>query len=75
LNLEVTRSSVKQRPSYPAKLSKISSTSNRTVVEAKRLGIGRDEMLASIAADWRRLGSDDDAELPARPTDGGRPPR
>ena len=45
------------------------------VVEAKRLGIGRDEMRASIAAHWRRLSSDDDDELPARPTDGGRPPR
>ena len=28
------------------------------VVEAKRLGIGREEMLASIAAHWQRLSSD-----------------
>jgi GntR family transcriptional regulator len=29
------------------------------VVEAKRLGIGRDEMLASIAAHWQRLSARD----------------
>ena len=28
------------------------------VVEAKRLGIGREEMLAAISAHWRRLGGD-----------------
>jgi GntR family transcriptional regulator len=33
------------------------------VVEAKRLGIGREEMLASIAAHWSRLsGNDEEAE-------------
>ncbi len=32
------------------------------VVEAKRLGIGREEMLASIAAHWSRLGGDDEAK-------------
>jgi GntR family transcriptional regulator len=30
------------------------------VVEAKRLGIGREEMLASISAHWSRLGGDKD---------------
>src|SRR5580658_10409472 len=41
------------------------------VVEAKRLGIEREEMLDSITAHWRRLSSDDTA--PARkPSDGGR---
>ena len=29
------------------------------VVEAKRLGIGREEMLGSISAHWQRLSSDD----------------
>jgi hypothetical protein len=28
------------------------------VVEAKRLGIGREEMLASIAEHWQRLSKD-----------------
>jgi GntR family transcriptional regulator len=41
------------------------------VVEAKRLGIGREEMLASIAAHWQRL-SGKDTEAAGRPTDGGR---
>src|SRR5580692_8524792 len=38
------------------------------VVEAKRLGIGREEMLASIAAHWQRL-SARDGEAPKK--DGG----
>src|ERR1035437_9220623 len=41
------------------------------VVEAKRLGIGREEMLVSIAAHWQRLSSKD-TEGAGRPTDGGR---
>ena len=40
------------------------------VVEAKRLGIGREEMLASIAAHWSRLSSND-AEFAGEPKDGG----
>ena len=44
------------------------------VVEAKRLGIGREEMLASIAAHWQRL-SGKDTEATGRPTDGGRKER
>jgi GntR family transcriptional regulator len=40
------------------------------VVEAKRLGIGREEMLASISVHWSRLSSND--EQPAsEPKDGG----
>jgi hypothetical protein len=39
------------------------------VVEAKRLGIGQDEMLASIAAHWQRLSGEEptrvDQEHPA----------
>lgn len=43
------------------------------VVEAKRLGIGREEMLAAISAHWQRLsGSDSD---PDKTTDGGRKER
>jgi GntR family transcriptional regulator len=41
------------------------------VVEAKRLGIGREEMLASIAAHWQRLSSKE-TEGAGRPADGGR---
>jgi GntR family transcriptional regulator len=41
------------------------------VVEAKRLGIGREEMLASISAHWQRL-SGKDPEGAGKPTDGGR---
>ena len=41
------------------------------VVEAKRLGIGREEMLASIAAHWKRLSSKE-TEVAGRPADGGR---
>jgi len=41
------------------------------VVEAKRLGIGREEMLASISTHWQRL-SGDDSQPPAKPKDGGR---
>jgi GntR family transcriptional regulator len=41
------------------------------VVEAKRLGIGRDEMLDSISAHWQRLGGDD-SELARKLKDGGR---
>jgi len=37
------------------------------VVEAKRLGIGREEMLASIAAHWQRLSAGD----AAKKNDGG----
>jgi GntR family transcriptional regulator len=40
------------------------------VVEAKRLGIGREEMLASIAAHWSRL-SGNDEEFASEPKDGG----
>ena len=42
------------------------------VVEAKRLGIGREEMLTSISAHWQRLSSGD-AE--SKPRDGGRKER
>ena len=42
------------------------------VVEAKRLGIGLEEMLASISAHWQRLSSGD-AE--SKPRDGGRKER
>jgi len=45
------------------------------VVEAKRLGIGREEMLAAIAAHWQRLSSDDIEAAPAKPSDGGRTER
>ena len=41
------------------------------VVEAKRLGIGREEMLASIAAHWQQLGGDD-PEDERKVKDGGR---
>jgi GntR family transcriptional regulator len=44
------------------------------VVEAKRLGIEREEMLASIAAHWQRL-SPENPESAARPKDGGRKER
>jgi GntR family transcriptional regulator len=44
------------------------------VVEAKRLGIGREEMLTSISAHWQRLSSAD-AESPGKPKDGGRKER
>jgi GntR family transcriptional regulator len=44
------------------------------VVEAKRLGIGREEMLASISAHWQRLSSGD-TENPGKPRDGGRKER
>jgi GntR family transcriptional regulator len=40
------------------------------VVEAKRLGIGREEMLASMDAHWRRLSSRD-GEIAAGKTKGG----
>jgi GntR family transcriptional regulator len=39
------------------------------VVEAKRMGIGLDEMLDAIAEHWKRLTHDDVAD---RPKDGGR---
>ena len=41
------------------------------VVEAKRLGIGREEMLTSISTHWQRLGGDD-AEAAGKLKDGGR---
>ena len=41
------------------------------VVEAKRLGIGREEMLASISAHWSRLSSKDE-ETASDGKDGGR---
>ena len=44
------------------------------VVEAKRLGITREEILASISAHWQRLGGED-TESPAKSKDGGRSPR
>jgi GntR family transcriptional regulator len=40
------------------------------VVEAKRLGIGREEMLASIAAHWSRLSAKDEEAVESK--DGGR---
>jgi GntR family transcriptional regulator len=42
------------------------------VVEAKRLGIGRDEMLTAISAHWQRLSSDDTEN---KSSDGGRKER
>ena len=45
------------------------------VVEAKRLGIDREEMLASITAHWQRLSSDEPKSPPAsplKPSDRGR---
>src|ERR1035441_1574626 len=46
------------------------------VVEAKRLGIGREEMLASIAEHWQRLSSKDasskDSQAAGKPTEEGR---
>jgi GntR family transcriptional regulator len=44
------------------------------VVEAKRLGIGREEMLTSISTHWQRLSSGD-GESPGKPRDGGRKER
>lgn len=44
------------------------------VVEAKRLGIEREEMLSSIAAHWQRLSSEK-PETVLRPKDGGRKDR
>jgi GntR family transcriptional regulator len=41
------------------------------VVEAKRLGIALEEMLASISAHWQRLSGGDPTRL-TRPNDGGR---
>jgi GntR family transcriptional regulator len=41
------------------------------VVEAKRLGIGREEMLASISTHWQQLGGDDPEAAP-KFKDGGR---
>src|ERR1700683_2046346 len=41
------------------------------VVEAKRLGIGREEMLASISAHWSRLSTKDE-ETAGNGKDGGR---
>jgi GntR family transcriptional regulator len=41
------------------------------VVEAKRLGIGCDDMLASISTHWQRLGGDD-VEAARKSKDGGR---
>jgi GntR family transcriptional regulator len=44
------------------------------VVEAKRLSIGRDEMLDSISAHWQRLSSRD-ADAAGKPTEEGRKDR
>jgi GntR family transcriptional regulator len=44
------------------------------VVEAKRLGIGQEEMLASISHHWQRLSSGE-PEPAAKPKDGGRTER
>jgi GntR family transcriptional regulator len=44
------------------------------VVEARRLGIGREEMLSSIAAHWQRL-SNENPESAAKLKDGGRKER
>ena len=41
------------------------------VVEAKRLGITREEMLASLSSHWERLGGDD-AQGGAKSKPGGR---
>jgi GntR family transcriptional regulator len=44
------------------------------VVEAKRLGIARDEMLSSISDHWQRLTDDDPARTyQPTPKDGGNP--
>jgi GntR family transcriptional regulator len=47
------------------------------VVEAKRLGIEREEMLASIDTHWQRLSSNEPPATPAqaKPKDGGRTDR
>jgi len=43
------------------------------VVEAKRLGIGREEMLGSIAEHWQRLSSKDkDAPAAGKTAEEGR---
>jgi GntR family transcriptional regulator len=43
------------------------------VVEAKRLGIGRDDILTSVAQHWDRLSPDPDEDQdPTTPEDGGR---
>jgi GntR family transcriptional regulator len=42
------------------------------VVEAKRLGIDREEMLTSISAHWQRLTSENPQVPQAKPKDGGR---
>jgi GntR family transcriptional regulator len=44
------------------------------VVEARRLGVEREEMLSSIAAHWQRLSSEN-PEPVAKPKDGGRKER
>jgi GntR family transcriptional regulator len=44
------------------------------VVEAKRLGIEREEMLTSIDTHWQRLSSSE-TPAPAKPKDGGRTDR
>ncbi len=45
------------------------------VVEAKRLGIEREEMLTSISTHWQRLSSNDPERpaSPSKPKDGGPP--
>jgi GntR family transcriptional regulator len=43
------------------------------VVEAKKLGIGLEEMVESIAVHWKKIGGGEDA--PAQPTRGGRSKR
>jgi GntR family transcriptional regulator len=48
------------------------------VVEAKRLGIEQEEIVASISAHWHRLSSQDargDKNAAAKPADGGRKER
>lgn len=44
------------------------------VVEAKRLGVTHEEMVAAISAHWQRLGRND-AEDPTKSKDGGRSQR
>jgi hypothetical protein len=39
---------------------------NRLVVEAKKLGIALDELLASMSSHWRRLGSNESMATKSR---------
>lgn len=61
---EMPDSSAKERTQL------LGSEIEQLVVEAKRLGIGREEMLASIAAHWQRL-SAHDGKAAGKAKDGG----